>query len=81
MMSARIRAELLIIEHVRHPSHRMPIGGLAGAGKSPSDALPRQPLLHLCIERDVVWVVIVEEIIVGGGPEGAEDGQQQAQAH
>ena len=76
VMPARVQAEELAIEHVREPGERMPVGGPRGH-KRPPDVLRRQSAPHMRIFRDVILVVLGDEIVFERGREGQPDQRQQ----
>jgi hypothetical protein len=64
MVPGRIKTKHPAIEHVGQPGKWMPISALAvNFGKGPDDALRGEAAIHEPIGRDVIRIVVVDEIV------------------
>jgi hypothetical protein len=68
MMSARIKAVNLAVQHVGNPGQRMPVGRM-DVGKSPDDSLGSQTQGNLGVFEDIFVIVKINELIMTCLPE------------
>src|SRR5436309_10870754 len=61
MMPRRIETEDLAVEHVRHPRQRMPVRGVA-RDEGPEHVRGRETAPHVKVLRDVLAVVVIDEV-------------------
>src|SRR5215467_8414105 len=61
MVSTGIGSKDLPIEHVRHPSHGMPIARVPGCQR-PMNTFQVDPMLNLRVSNDVIRIVVINEI-------------------
>lgn len=73
MMPASVQAKELDIEHVRKQGEWVPIAGTVGRPR-PFHIGPGQTAGNVRIERDVNWIIVVDEVVVDLRPEGRERG-------
>ena len=72
MMSPRLEAVELAIEHVRDGGERMPVGSM-NMSERPLDRAKREPIRDLGILVNVLPVIIADELMVNDLPEGHPD--------
>jgi hypothetical protein len=79
MMQGGFLAEELAIERVREPSDGMPVAGVTGC-EGPANILPIEAGLDVWVGRDVIRIVVVDEIVVERGQVNGEsqDGKEKA---
>ena len=63
VMRARVHAEQLTIEHVRHRCERVPVLGM-NMSESPRDPAPRQPCSHVRVVEHVKRIVVINELVI-----------------
>ncbi len=67
MMSSGLQPVQLAIQHVRHRGQGMPVPGMSmNMCECPGNAGDAQTARYLSIFIDVVWVIIVDEIVLEG---------------
>jgi hypothetical protein len=62
MMSPRLQAIELAIQHVRNRSERMPVSGM-GVGERPLNPVERKAICDSWVQDDVTLVVITYEVV------------------
>ena len=62
MVSARIHAKELDVQHMRQPGNRVPIARM-GRTEGPDDAFPAQPLTHKTILGHIFIIVITDKFM------------------
>ena len=81
VVPAGLETEELAVEHVRHPGDGMPVRLLAmHILEGPLQARRGQSLLHDRVGRDVVGVVVIDEVKTRHPPEHGEGDEGQGQA-
>src|SRR4051794_11427804 len=76
MMATWITAEQLPVRGVREPGEGMPISG-GGRNERPVDGVHLEAVLHVDILRDVVRIVVIQEIILQRPAEYQQGSQKQ----
>ena len=77
VVTGRVEAEQLAVQHVRDPRERMPVGGVAGRHR-PADVLEADAAPHVAVLAHVVGVVVVHELVEPRrGVDGENGGHEQ----
>src|SRR5437016_5702478 len=79
MMSARVAAENLTVEHVRKPRQRMPVARMP-LRERPDDSFLGQPAPHDQIFGDVIRIIRADEWIMQRPRINSEGGNGQQKA-
>src|ERR1051325_1053702 len=79
MMTGRVDAEKLAIEHVRQPGQRMPVAGVGGA-ESGTNRVPMQPAQDHRVFGHIVRIIIIDEAVLKHGPIGGKGECAQEEA-
>src|SRR5437899_2621187 len=79
MVHRGLLAEELAIQHVRKPGNGVPITGMAGRER-PLNIFPIQTALNVRIGRDIIRIVVIDEVVSESGQVNGESQYREQEA-